>query len=291
MQREFSMSSQIQTSLVVGSKEEGMLIKASLGSQIWNWGRQNRNLLTNIMSISLFLLVWELFSRFGKLSISLFPPPTWVAQELWRMIQSGLWFNDVLVSTRRVFSGFFLGSTIAIITGLMTGRIPIVRALLEPVIQLLRPIPSIAWVSISIFWFGLGESSKLFLITYGVFFHVWLNTHVGVSTVDPTLLRAARSLGAKGRRLFFEVILPASLPFIIAGLRNGVAVAFIVVVAAELTGASAGVGYRISHSREIFRADRMMVGLMTLGVLGGLADQIFARIARRLVFWTGEGRR
>jgi len=251
---------------------------------------RNQNNLTNVLSILLFLTVWELFSRFGSLSINLFPPPSWVVQELWRMIQSGMWFNDVWVSSRRVLSGFVTGSSIAIIVGLMTGRIPIVRALLEPVIQLLRPIPSIAWVSISIFWFGLGESSKLFLISYGVFFHVWLNTHIGVSTVDPTLLRAARSLGAKGRRLFFEVILPAGLPFIIAGLRSGVAVAFIVVVAAELTGASAGVGYRISHSREIFRADRMMVGLMTLGVLGGLADQIFARLSKRLVFWSGEGR-
>ena len=264
--------------------------KQSFKTRLWNFYIQNQSNLTNVVSILLFLTIWEVFSRFGSLSINLVPPPSWVVQELWRMIQSGMWFNDVLISTRRVLSGFLTGSAIAISVGLMTGRIPIVRALLEPVIQLLRPIPSIAWVSISIFWFGLGESSKLFLISYGVFFHVWLNTHIGVSTVDPTLLRAARSLGAKGRRLFFEVILPAGLPFIIAGLRSGVAVAFIVVVAAELTGASAGVGYRISHSREIFRADRMMVGLMTLGVLGGLADQIFARLSRRLVFWAGEGR-
>jgi NitT/TauT family transport system permease protein len=262
----------------------------SLRNKIKDFFVRNRTALTNIMSISLFLIIWETFSRLSKLSIALFPPPTWVAQEFWRMLQSGMWFNDVFISVRRVVSGFLTGATIAIITGLMTGRIPVVRALLEPVIQLLRPIPSIAWVSISIFWFGLGESSKLFLISYGVFFHVWLNTHIGVSTVDPVLLRAARSLGAKGRRLFFEVILPAGLPFIIAGLRSGVAVAFIVVVAAELTGAAAGVGYRISHSRELFRADRMMVGLMTLGVLGGTADLIFSRLAKRLVFWAGEGR-
>ena len=264
--------------------------KAGLGKRIIERYGTNQTTLTNVISILLFLTVWELSSRLSSLSISLFPPPSWVVLELWRMMQSGMWFNDVYVSTRRVVTGFLTGASIAIITGLMTGRIPIVRALLEPVIQLLRPIPSIAWVSIAIFWFGLGESAKLFLISYGVFFHVWLNTHIGVSTVDPVLLRAARSLGAKGWRLFFQVILPAGLPFIIAGLRAGVAVAFIVVVAAELTGASAGVGYRISHSREIFRADRMMVGLMTLGVLGGFADRIFARLSKRLVFWSGEGR-
>lgn len=249
-----------------------------------------RNKITNAFSILLFLIIWEGFSRLSALSISLFPPPTWVIQELIRMIQSGMWGSDVLISLQRVISGFLLGSAIGITVGLMTGRIEVVRALLEPVIQLLRPIPSIAWVSISIFWFGLGEGAKLFLISYGVFFHVWLNTHVGVTTVDPVLIRAARSLGAKGKQLFFEVILPSSLPFIVAGLRIGVAVAFIVLVAAELTGASAGIGFRISHSREIWRADRMMVGLMTLGVLGGLSDMIFSQISKRVVFWTGEGR-
>lgn len=254
------------------------------------WFHKNRNRLSNVLSIVLFLLIWEAFARLGNLSMSLFPPPTWVFRELLKMIQSGMWFTDISISLRRVVSGFVVGSTIGIIIGLLTGRIPIVRALLEPVIQLLRPIPSIAWVSISIFWFGLGEGAKLFLISYGVFFHVWLNTHVGVTTVDPVLIRAARSLGAKGRTLFFEVILPASLPFIVAGLRTGVAVAFIVLVAAELTGASGGVGFRISHSREIWRADRMMVGLLTLGVLGGLSDFLFSTISKKLIFWTGEGR-
>ena len=267
-----------------------MAISEFFGPGFGQWFAGNKNKLTNVLSILIFLTVWELVSRLGKLSISLFPPPSWVAQEFWRMLQSGMWIRDVLVSSRRVITGFILGSSIALIVGLLTGRIAWVRALFEPVIQLLRPIPSIAWVSISIFWFGLGESSKLFLISYGVFFIVWLNTHVGVSTVEPVLVRAARSLGAKGHKLFFQIILPAALPFIIAGLRSGVAVAFIVVVAAELTGASVGVGYRISHSREIFRADRMMVGLMTLGVLGGLSDMIFVRLSKRIVFWSGEGR-
>lgn len=267
-----------------------MEIDKADGSGLKPWLSRNRNILMNILSISLFIIIWELASRLSNLNIALFPPPSWVVQELWRMVLSGMWFNDVWVSTARVAAGFLLGALIGLTVGLMTGRIELVRALIEPVIQLLRPIPSIAWVSISIFWFGLGELSKVLLITYGVFFHVWLNTHIGVSTVDPTLIRAARSLGAKGGRLFFQIILPAALPFIIAGFRLGVAVAFIVVVAAELSGASAGVGYRISHSREIFRADRMMVGLMTLGVLGGLADLMFTRLAKRIVFWTGEGR-
>jgi ABC-type nitrate/sulfonate/bicarbonate transport system permease component len=250
--------------------------------------KRQRGRLNNILSIVIFLVAWELFSRFGELNINLFPPPSWVSQELGRMVQSGMLGNDVMASIKRSFSGFFLGSLIAITLGLLTGRIQFIRGLLEPVIQLFRPIPSIAFVPLSIFWFGLGEASKLFLITYGVFFPVWLNTHVGVSTVDPLLIRAARSLGAKGRSLFLEVVLPASMPFIMAGLRQGIAVAFIVLVAAEMTGARAGLGFRIEESHELFRADRMLVGLLALGVLGGLSDLVFAKLSERIVFWTGE---
>jgi len=255
--------------------------------KLWNryGGRLN-----NVLSITIFLVAWELFSRLSALNINLFPPPTWVGEELWRMVLSGMLVSDAAASLRRSLAGFFLGSAFGITIGLLTGRIRIMRGLLEPVIQLFRPIPSIAFVPLSIFWFGLGESSKLFLITYGVFFPVWLNTHVGVSSVDPLLIRAARSLGAEGRRLFVEVILPASLPFVMAGLRQGVAVAFIVLVAAEMTGARAGLGFRIEESHELFRADRMLVGLLALGVLGGLSDLIFAKLTAKIIFWTGEGR-
>lgn len=247
--------------------------------------------ISNVLSILVFLVVWELFSRFVASNMKIFPPPTIVGQELWRMIESGMLVSDMWASLIRSLAGFALGSLIAITIGLLTGRVSFIRALLEPVIQLLRPIPSIAFVPLSLFWFGLGESSKVFLITYGVFFPVWLNTHVGVSTVDPILIRAARSLGCDGRRLFTRVILPASVPFVVAGLRVGIAVAFIVLVAAEMLGASKGVGFRIGQSHEIYRADRMMVGLLTLGVMGGLADFLFATGSRKAVFWTGEARR
>jgi ABC-type nitrate/sulfonate/bicarbonate transport system permease component len=253
--------------------------------------RENRDRINNVLSILVFLAIWEIFSRFIATNMKIFPPPSIVGQELWRMVESGMLVEDMWASVKRSLAGFALGSTIAIVIGLLTGRIPFIRALLEPVIQLFRPIPSIAFVPLSLFWFGLGESSKVFLITYGVFFPVWLNTHVGVSTVDPVLIRAARSLGCEGRRLFTRVILPASIPFVVAGLRVGIAVAFIVLVAAEMLGASAGVGFRIGQSHEVYRADRMMVGLLTLGVMGGLADSLFAIASKKIVFWTGEARR
>lgn len=244
-----------------------------------------------VASIVLFFCMWELFSRYGTLNINMFPPPSWVFKELLAMIRSGMLFEDIAASLQRVIFGFTVGAFIGIAMGLLTGRVKVVRSLLEPIIQLFRPIPSIAFVPLAIFWFGLGETSKLFLVTYAVFFPVWLNTHIGVVTIDPLLIRAARSLGAKGPALFLEVVLPGSAPFIVAGLRQGVAVAFILLVAAEISGASAGIGFRIEQSHLVFRADRMMVGLLTLGILGGLADTLFNRIARRVVFWTGDARK
>jgi|TARA_B100001971_G_C18245372_1_gene573869 NitT/TauT family transport system permease protein len=269
---------------------EKELDQGRVKSNLLEWLRLNQNRFKRVGSILLFLVIWELVARFGKLSMNLFPPASWVYREMVGMIQSGMWFADVWASLKRALSGLMVGSGLGIIIGLLTGRVLPIRTLLEPVIQLLRPIPSIAWVSMAIFWFGLGETAKLFLISYGVFFPVWLNTHVGVTTVDPVLVRAARSLGAEGRHLFVEVILPAAVPFIMAGFRNGVAVAFIVLVAAELTGANAGVGFRITASHVIYRADRMMVGLVTLGILGGTSDLIISNLSRRLIFWTGEGR-
>ncbi len=261
---------------------------ATLRVKIFN---TNHDRISNVLSIVVFLVIWEIFSRFIADNIRIFPPPSIVGQELLRMIESRMLLEDIWASVQRALAGFVLGSIIGIGVGLLTGRITFIRSLLEPVIQLFRPIPSIAFVPLSLFWFGLGESSKVFLITYGVFFPVWLNTHVGVSTVDPILIRAARSLGCEGYRLFTRVILPASIPFVVAGLRVGIAVAFIVLVAAEMLGASKGVGFRIGQSHEIFRADRMMVGLLTLGIMGGIVDFIFSRWSKRVVFWTGEARR
>lgn len=160
-----------------------------------------------------------------------------------------------------------------------------VRLLLEPVIQVLRPIPGIAWIPFAILWFGVGEVPKLFIISLGVFFPVWLSTHVGVQATRSQYVEAAQSLGLGAHELFYRVVLPAALPSIVTGLRQGLAIAFILVVAAELTGASTGLGNLISQSHLTFRTDRMLVGLALLGVLGALVDFGFSRLARRLVHW------
>lgn len=244
-----------------------------------------RRLLLSLGSLALFCAAWEVASRAGLIRNQLIPAPTAVVTAAWDLLDDGTLFRDLYWSSRRAFTGFATGSLLGILIGLFTGRVAALRLLLEPVIQVLRPIPGIAWIPFSILWFGVGELPKLFIIALGVFFPVWLSTHIGVMATRSQYLEAARSLGLRPHELFYRVILPATLPSIVTGLRQGLAIAFILVVAAELTGASAGLGNLISQSHLIFRPDRMLVGLALLGVLGALVDFAFSRIARRVVHW------
>jgi NitT/TauT family transport system permease protein/sulfonate transport system permease protein len=159
--------------------------------------------------------------------------------------------------------------------------------LTEPIAQLFRSIPAIAFVPLAIIWFGLGEQSILFLISFGVFFPVWINTLMGVKNVKPVYIRAAESLGVTREQLLRRVIFPAALPFIITGLRISVAIAYIMLAAAEMAGARVGLGQLIQESYLVFRTDRMLVGIVMLGVLGLISDRLFMATVRRMFPWYG----
>jgi len=237
------------------------------------------------VSISGVVLVWWLFANSGVVSQDLFPTPLQVYQAAIELHADGVLLKDLRVSLGRAATGFCIGASLGVFVGLLTARVRIVAVALEPFLNLLRPIPAIALVPIAIVWFGIGEGSKYFVISYTVFLAVWLNTHAGASEVAGTYLRAARSLGASRLREFFEVIIPASAPHIVVGLRLGAALAFLSLIAAELSGASSGIGFRLQDARQFIRTDRMFVGLIELGILGATLDYIFVFISRRLVHW------
>lgn len=202
--------------------------------------------------------------------------------ELW---SSGVLLSDLVVSLKRASIGFGLGVVTGVLAGLLTARTKLANYLLNPILTFLRPIPAIALVLLAIVWFGIGEQSKYFVIAYCVFLAVWLNTHHGVEHIGETYIRASRSLGASKRREFFEVVIPAAAPHIVGALRVGAALAFLSLVAAELTGASSGVGYRLQEARQYMRTDRMFFGLVELGVLGAMLDAFFVAMGRRLIHW------
>lgn len=242
--------------------------------------------LRNVVApIAAFIAVWQVVAALRIVNPVLFPSPLQVVLAAGEMVGSGVLWGDLLVSLQRAATGFVVGATLGVLTGLLTSRIRLFSVGLTPLFNLLRPIPAIALVPVAVVWFGIGEQSKYFVIAYSVFLAVWLSTHHGMEHVPQTYIRAARSLGASRGLEFFQVVVPAAAPHIFAGLRFGAALAFLSLVAAELTGASAGIGYRIEEARQYILVDRMFVGLVELGVLGATLDAVFVWIGYRLVHW------
>lgn len=239
-------------------------------------------------SLACVIAVWWAVAAAKFVNPELFPGPYAVWLAAVELHHEGLLYSDLKVSLGRAATGFVIGSVLGVVIGLLTARTRLFSVALNPLFTLLRPIPAIALVPLAIVWFGIGEGSKYMVISYTVFLAVWLNTHHGTSHVALTYIRASRSLGASRFREFFEVVLPAAAPHIVAGLRMGAALAFLSLVAAELTGASAGIGFRLQEARQFIRTDRMFVGLIELGILGALLDLAFVMLSRRLVHWESQ---
>ena len=233
------------------------------------------------------LLLWELAVRSGLFDERVFPPPTEISGTLIALLGNGTLVRDSLVSLLRVAVGYVIGGTLGIGIGVLTGTSAPFRSTLAPIVQLLRPITPVALAPLAIVFFGLTEGAKYFLVAWGVFFAVWVSSHVGVTTIDRRIVWAAKALGASEWRLKFFVYPWAALPIILSGLRTAIGIGFICVVVAEMTGsgATAGLGYRVRLNYELFRVDRMIAALVVLGILGAAVDRIFAILSRRLFPW------
>ena len=248
------------------------------------------------------LILWELSSRLGFVSAVVLPPPSavavkWVAgllpalpyepgQESYlSWLFSGEMPHDAVSSLSRVISGFLIGAGLAVPVGLMLGANDRLYALFNPLLQFLRPIPPIAYIPLAIVWFGLGNPPALFLIALGTFFPVLVNTITGVRQVDAIYIRAARNLGAGSWTMFRRVILPAASPFVLAGMRIGIGTAFIVVIVAEMIAVSDGLGYRILEAREYMWSDKIIGGMLTIGILGLIIDGAMSRLNDHLLRW------
>lgn len=245
--------------------------------------RRWRGIALNILGVLLFLGVWEIIPRLGLINPVLFPSPSKVVEAAWPMLGSGEIPWNILVSLGRAGSGFLIAAVLGVAVGVATARAPVIRDLVEPLLHGFRSVPVIALVPVSVLWFGIGEGAKVALVATGAFFPIWINTFIGVRDVHEIYLRSAACLGANRWQTF--VVLPAALPFIIAGLRQGIAIALIVLVAAELAGARAGVAYMMSMGHQLFRVDIMFAGLVILGFLGFAGDRLFVALCRKLFPW------
>jgi ABC-type nitrate/sulfonate/bicarbonate transport system permease component len=222
---------------------------------------------------SLFLL-WHVAAVYVLNSV-LFPPPARVIAKAFELARDGTLWENASISLQRILLGFLFGSLIGIPLGLTIGSFRVVRGILEPYTEFLRFIPATALITIAVIWFGIGEGSKIFLIIYTTVFIVIISTAAGVSAVAPNKIRAARSLGASRTQVFWFVALPATVPYILTGMRLAMGNSFVTIIAAELVAANAGLGKMIWDARLYMLVDQIFVALLVLGLLGFTADRLF----------------
>lgn len=229
--------------------------------------------------------LWEVGARLGVVDARFFPPPTTIGSAFVEMVMSGELWEHIIVSLIRIFVGFLLGAVPGIALGLIMGFVPLVRAAFQPLVDALLPIPKIAILPLLLMVFGLGETTKYLVIAIGVFFPVLINTMAGVVNIDRIYIDVGRNFGA-GRLYFYRTVaLPGSLPMIFAGLKLGVGVAFLLIVAAEFVGARSGIGFMIWNGWQVFRVEQLYVGLFLISVFGILFAAAVDRLESALLPW------
>ncbi len=213
------------------------------------------------------------------------PSPVTVAARWWQYLVSGELHGDAAASLYRVLLGFLIGAGLGLPLGLLMGASRRMYLMLNPMLQVLRPIPPSAYIPLAMLWFGLGNPPAVFLIVIGAFFPVLINTVSGVRQVDVLYLRAARNLGAGRFTIFVRVMLPGAMPYILAGLRIGVGTAFIIVIVSELIAVNSGLGYSIMEAREFYWIDKVIAGMFTIGFIGLAIDTVMNVIKNHLLRW------
>ncbi|MGC4026891.1 MAG: ABC transporter permease [Mesorhizobium sp.] len=231
------------------------------------------------------IAVWHGVAVSGKVPAYLLPRPAEVVEWLVRLTSSGELFVHLGASFRRALAGFAIGAAIATVLGVLTGYVLSLRNLVDPTIHALRTIPGLAWTPMFILWFGIGETSKLALIALVTFFPVYLNTMSGVAGVDRKLIEMARVNRLRGVRLMWSILLPASLPSYFVGLRQSMGVAWIVVVAAELMGASKGIGFLLLDGQMTGRPALVIACMIIFAISGKTTDAILTAISRYALRW------
>jgi len=235
--------------------------------------------------ILLFLTVWEIAPRLGLVDAAFFPAFSEVATAWWNMLLSNELFTHFSASILRSIAGFGLAILIAIPLGLLIGWYPLVRDLFNPILEIFRNTAALALLPVFILFLGIGETSKISIVLFACTWPILLNTIAAVRNVDPLLIKSARSMNISSFALFYKVILPASIPTMFTGIRMAGTGAILVLIAAEMVGAKAGLGYFITYSQYNFLIPEMYAGIVTISILGLIINYSLLSLEKRLSRW------
>lgn len=241
-----------------------------------------KNLIIALILPIAVLIFWECIVKAGWVRASLLPPPTKLWETFINLVSSGKVQNGLIISFGRVIIGFFIGSLFGVLLGFLMGLFSAMNRALSIIINVLRPIPTIALIPIFIIVFGIGEKSNIAVIIVGTFWSVLLNTIGGIQSVDTKLLELAYVYGIKNVRTVFRIILPSAVTSMLTGIRLGLGSAWMSVVAAEMIGASSGIGYMIMFSRELAQTANMYVEVLIIGLVGLAIDRILLLIQNKM---------
>lgn len=231
------------------------------------------------------VIVWEYLARIGYLSPQVLPAPSKVLATAWKLATKDTLLNDLGVSLLRAGAGFIIGGGIAFALGILVGLSRFAEALIDRSVQMIRAVPFLAVLPLVIVWFGVGEGQKIFLVSLGVAFPIYINTTLGIRQVDPKLIELGRVQGLGWGQMVRRIVLPGALPSILTGVRYALATAWLALVVAETIGAQSGIGFLAMDAREFLRTDVVVLTIVIYALIGVVADSVARLLERRLLAW------
>ncbi|MBW4079903.1 ABC transporter permease [Paenibacillus sp. S150] len=256
-------------------KEQGSILRRR------RWKPVVKGLLLPVLA----LIVWEIAGTVGQINPTVLPTPHVIAEEFYNLARSGELYLHLRISLWRALLGFLLGGSVGFVLGLWSGFSKYAEKQIDPSIQMLRTIPSLAITPLFILWFGFGEWSKILLIALGAFFPVYVNTFLGIRSVDAKLFEVARILEFDRKSLITKLIVPSALPNILLGIRLSMGAAWLGLVVAEMMGSSAGMGFLIMDARYFSITSLVFVGILVFAIVGKLTDSLVKLLEKRLLRW------
>lgn len=233
----------------------------------------------------LIIVVWQFLSSIGFIPSRILPAPLAVVDAAVRLASTGELFVNIGISAARAIAGFLVGGSIGFSLGLLNGLSPIAEKLFDTSIQMLRNIPNLALIPLVILWFGIGDEARLFLVSLGVMFPIYLNTFHGIRSVDPGLIEMGRVYGLNAWGLFWRIILPGALSSILVGVRFSLGIMWLTLIVAETIAADSGIGYMAMNAREFMQTDVVVLSILMYALFGKLADAIARSLENYWLQW------